>query len=232
MIDSGIKSLNDLPLKSNLLSLNLHSNFILKIENLSLLQFLTHLDLSSNRISCIGGLSGLVSLRSLNLSCNLITSIENLDCLKNLACLNLSFNRIQNTSGLNDLWGSQYSLEILLLHNNSICSLDEISYYLSGLKYLKHLTLYQNKFATNYKPLLMTNVKSIVSLDGKDKNNKPIKYDTAKIANPIFNEYKEYIDWDSNEDTKVNTKKIDNLVNRKYPLLKKKCYDPGPDDKK
>jgi hypothetical protein len=220
MIDCGVKSLNDLPLKANLLSINLHSNFILKIENLSLLQFLTHLDLSSNKISHIQGLNGLVSLRSLNLSCNQITSIQNLDFLKNLTWLNLSFNRIQNTSGLNDVWGSDYSLETLLLHSNLISSLEEISYYLSGLKRLKHLTLYQNRLAANYKPLLMTSVKTLLSLDGKDKNNKPVKYDIKQLTDPAFNEYKEFIEWSSNEDTKVNTNKFDQVLNKKYPLIK------------
>lgn len=84
MIDCGIKSLKNIPLKLNTVSINLHSNFIQRIENLHFLQSLVHLDLSSNQIKRIDGLQGLVSLQSLNLSCNSIVSIENLDGLKAL----------------------------------------------------------------------------------------------------------------------------------------------------
>ena len=59
MIDCGIKSIREVPLKLNLISINLHSNKLIKIENLSYLQNLIHLDLSSNQIKQINGLNGL-----------------------------------------------------------------------------------------------------------------------------------------------------------------------------
>jgi len=69
LIDCGITTLQDVPLKAHLISLNLHSNHISRIECLGHLRFLKHLDLSANQIDRIQGLEGLVSLKTLNLSC-------------------------------------------------------------------------------------------------------------------------------------------------------------------
>ncbi|CAF0906318.1 unnamed protein product [Brachionus calyciflorus] len=186
MIDCGIKSIKDLNLRYNLKSINLHSNQITKIENLTYLQHLVNLDLSSNKISKINGLHGLVSLRNLNLSCNQIQTIENLDGLKKLQLLNLSYNKIQSIIGLNDLWGSDYSLETLLLNSNYILSLEEISYYLSGLNYLKHLSLNYNKFSLDHRPFLFKNLKHLISLDGRDRQNKTVNYKNMKKKSKII----------------------------------------------
>jgi hypothetical protein len=181
MIDCGVKSLRDLPIKYNLTSINLHSNLIAKIENLIYLQNLAHLDLSSNRITKLDGLSGLVSLRSLNLSCNAIATIENLDGLKQLVHLNLSYNKIQYVNGLSDLWGRDYRVEAVILNGNFISSLEEVSYYLSGLVRLRHVTLADNKFlkSVDYRAYLLTHLKSLVSLDGRDRLNKKVSYKPA-----------------------------------------------------
>ena len=89
LIDSGITSLADIPLRPNIKTLNLHCNHIGRIEQLHNLTFLRYLDLSSNRISKIEGLGGLVSLRVLNLSCNLIEVVEGLENLRYMCELDI-----------------------------------------------------------------------------------------------------------------------------------------------
>ena len=182
MIDCGVRSLRDLSLRPGLVSINLHSNLLSRIENLTLLQNLVNLDLSSNQIKRIDGLHGLVSLRTLNLSCNSIASIENLDGLRGLTWLNLSYNKIHTVHGLSELWGSNYSLQTLFLHNNFISSLEEITYYLSGLKNLTHLTLTENKFVktSDYRSAVFAIAKCLQSLDNKDKWQKPVRIETVK----------------------------------------------------
>jgi leucine-rich repeat/coiled-coil domain-containing protein 1 len=174
MIGCGIKSLKRIPLKVSLRSINFHSNQITTIENLNYLKNLVHLDLSSNKIKKIDGINSLYLLKSLNLSCNSIESIENLSGLKKLIWLNLSFNNLKTLEGLDDIWGDEYSLETLLLHNNYIKLVEQTFYLLSGLKKIKHLTLYGNEIKT-YKEYLFYNLKSIISIDGKDKSNNTIK---------------------------------------------------------
>jgi len=82
LIDCGITSLCNVPVKSQLLSLNLHCNRIERIENVDSLTRLRHLDLSSNQIHRMDGFDKLVSLRTLNLSCNLIECVSGLDNLR------------------------------------------------------------------------------------------------------------------------------------------------------
>ena len=78
----GVRNLDEIPLHKNLLSINLHSNEIERIINLTGLNYLTHLDLSSNNITRIQGLEGLVSLDTLNLASNKIVIVEGLFALK------------------------------------------------------------------------------------------------------------------------------------------------------
>lgn len=82
LIDCGVSSFQEIPLKAHLVSLNLHSNYISHIECLGHLKLLKHLDLSANQIRVIEGLDGLVSLKTLNLSCNLLSSVEGLSDLR------------------------------------------------------------------------------------------------------------------------------------------------------
>lgn len=82
LIDCGIATLQDVPLRNHLISLNLHSNHISRIECLGHLRLLKHLDLSANQIRYIQGLDGLVSLKTLNLSCNLLESVEGVSALR------------------------------------------------------------------------------------------------------------------------------------------------------
>jgi leucine-rich repeat/coiled-coil domain-containing protein 1 len=82
LIDSGIKTLLNVPLRPNLQVINLHSNFIQRIENFNNLRHLKHIDLSSNQLTCIEGLEGLASLRTLNLSCNFLSDVRGLAGLR------------------------------------------------------------------------------------------------------------------------------------------------------
>lgn len=82
LIDSGIKSLLNVPIRPNLQVINLHSNFIQRIENLQNVYQLKHLDLSSNQLTYIEGLEGLASLRTLNLSCNFLSDVRGLAGLR------------------------------------------------------------------------------------------------------------------------------------------------------
>jgi leucine-rich repeat/coiled-coil domain-containing protein 1 len=231
MIDCGIKSMRDIAMNINLISLNFHSNSITKIENLTFLQNLVHLDLSSNKIKSIDGLDGLVSLKTLNLSCNLITTIENLESLKSLVWLNISFNKINSAAGLADLWGNDFSLETLLLHANFLNSTEEIIYYLSGLKHLKHLTLNENKFPGSYRPFILSKVKHLTSLDGRDRGNKAVKYDLKCLNAPLLSEFVDeslsfdflnsynYEEDESNLDTAENELKTRSKIKKEFKKL-------------
>ncbi|XP_044280271.1 leucine-rich repeat and coiled-coil domain-containing protein 1 isoform X2 [Varanus komodoensis] len=120
LMDKGIKSLGELPLSSELHTLNLHCNQISRIERLDHLVNLQHLDLSSNCIHWIEGLSSLSNLRILNLACNLITKVEGLEKLFNLTKLNLSYNRIDDLTGFLYLRGPNYKISHIELHSNCI----------------------------------------------------------------------------------------------------------------
>lgn len=82
LIDSGIKSLQKIPLRPQIQVLNLHSNFIHRIENLFYLRNLKHLDLSANQISKIEGFENLTNLRTINLSCNHLSDVRGLNGLR------------------------------------------------------------------------------------------------------------------------------------------------------
>lgn len=82
LIDSGIKSLQKIPLRPQIQVLNLHSNFIHRIENLYHLRNLKHLDLSANQISKIEGIENLTNLRTINLSCNHLSDVRGLNGLR------------------------------------------------------------------------------------------------------------------------------------------------------
>ncbi|KAK3085813.1 hypothetical protein FSP39_008999 [Pinctada imbricata] len=141
LIDSGIKSLDKVPLRQNLQSINLHSNYIQKVENLSHLCKLRHLDLSSNQISVIDGLDGLQSLRTINLSCNYLKDLRGLAGLRSLVKLSVSYNQINDISGLKSLHGPDYKLSQLELHGNQLSSWKHVLQCLIGCRNLRQLTL-------------------------------------------------------------------------------------------
>uniref|UniRef100_A0A8W8KGC5 Leucine-rich repeat and coiled-coil domain-containing protein 1 n=1 Tax=Magallana gigas TaxID=29159 RepID=A0A8W8KGC5_MAGGI len=141
LIDSGIKSLQKIPLRPQIQVLNLHSNFIHRIENLFHLRNLKHLDLSANQISKIEGIENLTNLRTINLSCNHLSDIRGLNGLRSLVKINLSYNHISDISGFKSLHGSEYKLSHVELHGNQLSSPQHVIKALIGCSNLRQLTL-------------------------------------------------------------------------------------------
>ncbi|XP_054841622.1 leucine-rich repeat and coiled-coil domain-containing protein 1 isoform X2 [Eublepharis macularius] len=180
LMDRGIKSLAEIPLSSQLHTLNLHCNQISRIEGLDHILNLHHLDLSSNCIRRIEGLSSLANLHTLNLSCNLITKIEGLEKLFSLSRLNLSYNRIHDLTGLLYLRGTNYKISYLELHSNCINNVNHLLQCLTGLQYLSHLTLEKNGksnplcTAASYREILLQALPQLTILDGKNIFGEPV----------------------------------------------------------
>ncbi|XP_015744327.1 leucine-rich repeat and coiled-coil domain-containing protein 1 [Python bivittatus] len=180
LMDKGIKSLAELPLSSELHTLNLHSNLISRIERLDHLLNLQHLDLSSNCIHWIEGLSCLANLRTLNLACNLITKVEGLENLFNLTKLNLSYNRIDDLSGLLHLRGPNYKINHIELHSNCVNNVNHLLQCLSGLQYLTNLTLEKNGKSNpvcakiGYREILLQALPQLTILDGRNIFGEPV----------------------------------------------------------
>ncbi|XP_048363695.1 leucine-rich repeat and coiled-coil domain-containing protein 1 isoform X2 [Sphaerodactylus townsendi] len=176
----------EIPLSSELHTLNLHCNQISRIEKLDHMSNLQHLDLSSNCIHQIEGLNSLANLRTLNLSCNLITKVEGLEKLFSLTRLNLSYNRIHDLTGLLYLRGTNYKLSHLELHSNCISNVNHFLQCLTGLQYLTHLTLEKNEKSnplcarTDYREILLQALPQLTTLDGRNIFGEPVNME----ANP------------------------------------------------
>ena len=127
-----------LRLLSNVKLLNLHQNYIVKIESLTEFVNIQELNLSSNNIDKIEGLNTLESLKVLNLASNKISKIEGLGDLKQLRKLILSYNRISSLEGFSFLHGPQFNLRYLDLRGNCIESLNELT-FLFGLNHIREL---------------------------------------------------------------------------------------------
>ncbi|CAC5362345.1 LRRCC1 [Mytilus coruscus] len=199
LIDSGIKSLLNVPIRPNLQVINLHSNFIQRIENLQNLYQLKHLDLSSNQLTYIEGLEGLDSLRTLNLSCNFLSDVRGLAGLRSLVKLNLSHNQIEDVSGFKSLHGSDYRLTHLELHGNKLVSRKHVIQCLSGCVNLRQLTLDVDNTPnplcnhSEYRQEILTGLPQIQSLDnvGRDGISSAKKEVLADI--PGLEEYIDYL---------------------------------------
>jgi len=73
----NIEKIDQLYLKEDIVSLNLHGNNLLSTDGLLNFNYLVELDLSANSISCLTHFENLLSLKILNLSSNLIKNIPN-----------------------------------------------------------------------------------------------------------------------------------------------------------
>ncbi|XP_063780105.1 leucine-rich repeat and coiled-coil domain-containing protein 1 isoform X2 [Pseudophryne corroboree] len=193
-----MSSLLEMSLNSDLLSINLHCNHILKIEGLAHLHNLQHLDLSSNLITRIEGLDSLMHLQSLNLSCNKLTRIEGLQKLLELKKLNLSYNRIHDLNGLIPLHGWNHKLRHLYLHSNCINSIDHVAHSMVGLQSLHYLTLKQDEKGnpvcdtTGYRDMVLGNLPQLKALDGVNRAGEPVlgfDLDAIDLPNLDFLEY-------------------------------------------
>ncbi|XP_076470668.1 leucine-rich repeat and coiled-coil domain-containing protein 1-like [Babylonia areolata] len=178
LIDSGIHSMRDVPLAPHLQSINLHSNYIQRIQGLELLRNLRHLDLSANQIFEISGLDGLVSLKTLNLSCNLISVVEGLSCLRSLVKLNLSYNQIEDLSGLRSLGISECKLTQLELHGNKLRSVQHVHRSVALCSSLQHLVVSQDGSSNplchqpGYEAELLGALPQLQTLNGVDRHGR------------------------------------------------------------
>ncbi|XP_074997680.1 leucine-rich repeat and coiled-coil domain-containing protein 1 [Calonectris borealis] len=174
LMDKGIESLLEVSLSSDLHTLNVHCNRIARIEGLSHLRHLQHLDLSSNQIRRIEGLSSLANLRTLSLSCNLITKVEGLEKLFNLTILNLSYNRIHDLSGFQSLHGTSHKISHIDLHSNCVNNINHLLQCTKGLLCLTNLTLEKNGKANpvcrtaGYRETVLQTLPQLTALDGRN----------------------------------------------------------------
>ena len=177
-MNSGVRSLRDLPVHRNLTAINLHCNAITRIENLELLRSLQHLDMSSNQIRRLEGLGSLVALRTLNVSCNGLQTVEGLGALKSLRKLDVSFNRITSLNGMREMRGCSYRLSVLVLHGNRIRTVDHVVECLSGCVGLRELTLVQDGKdnpvcrVVGYRKKILSGLEGLQLLDGVNRKGK------------------------------------------------------------
>ena len=95
-----IEGLNNL---TNLIKLDLSTNFITEIKGLENLKNLNFLFLSKNNITEIKGLDSLTKLMVLHLDRNQITEIKGLENLRQLNSLHLGYNNITEVKGIEHL---------------------------------------------------------------------------------------------------------------------------------
>jgi len=142
-LDLSSLKLTEIPAEINELvwleELNLSSNQISKIKNLSQLTILKKLQLYHNKISKIKNLDQLTDLKELNLSSNQISEIENLDQLTDLNILRIVHNQISEIKGLDQLT----DLKELVLYSNQISEIKN----LDQLTALKGLYLSTNQIS-------------------------------------------------------------------------------------
>lgn len=159
----------------------LHSNQISTLDASIFEQHVSNLcilDLSSNFISSMSEISCLRNLKILNLSNNKISKIQGLWPLYHLQCLNLSFNYLQDLEGLVELHGNHHSLNSLDIKGNYIQDLEQLQYlvgctHLRELIFSSELTMQShNKFMQDkkYSRLKVFNlVPQLMGIDGLDR---------------------------------------------------------------
>lgn len=94
--------------------LDLHSNKITKIENISHLSELRVLNLANNLITHVEGLNGLISLTEINLRRNLIESVQGLNNCPRLQRIFLSNNRIEKFDSMASIKDAHQLSELAL----------------------------------------------------------------------------------------------------------------------
>lgn len=159
----------------------LHSNQISTLDASIFEQHVSNLcilDLSSNFISSMNEISCLKNLKILNLSNNKISKIQGLWPLNHLLCLNLSFNYLEDLEGLVELHGNHHSLNSLDIKGNYIKDLEQLQ-YLVGCTHLRELIFSSdmtmpchNKFMQDkkYSRLKVFNlVPQLMGIDGLDR---------------------------------------------------------------
>ncbi|NXC37969.1 LRCC1 protein, partial [Penelope pileata] len=180
LMDRGVRSLLEVPLSSELHTLNMHCNRIARIEGLGHLRNLQQLDLSSNHIRRLEGLSSLENLRALNLSCNLLERVEGLENLFNLTTLNLSYNRIHDLSGFQALHGTRHKISCIDLSGNCINNINHLLQCTKGLHCLTNLTLEKHGktnpvcHTAGYRETVLQTLPQLAVLDGRSTYGEPV----------------------------------------------------------
>lgn len=130
---------------SKLLFLRIHNCGLTHFDHsLSLLPFISHLDVSGNYLSKLKHLCGCLNLRVANLSTNLFSSVANIGIeLSNVQSLNLSRNKIKSLKGMESL----HFLEKVDVSYNQISRVSEVE-HLVHLRFLQDLSLVGNPVAT------------------------------------------------------------------------------------
>ncbi len=147
--------------------LNLSSNYIERIENLSPLTQLQTLNLSSNEVSRIEGLQALKNLENLDLSDNKIAMVSNLSANVKLKKLMLSRNQLDVCPSLLQNKSLQVSCElkpqVLDLSYNHIRTVSDMSECLPNQ--LKSLYLGYNKIMDLLSPLFLLFLEQLDDVD-------------------------------------------------------------------
>lgn len=147
----------------NLQQIWLGRNKISCIQNLDTLVNLRKLSIQSNRIVTIGrGLQGLVNLEELYLSHNGIESMIGLENLSQLRVLDLGANRIKKIEAIE----ASTLIEELWLNNNYITDFNDLKVVkdAKGLQtiYLEHNPIQK---AADYKEKIVSSIPSLIQLD-------------------------------------------------------------------
>lgn len=130
-----------------------------------LLANLTYLNLHSNNIRQLENLSVCTNLQTLVCSFNEIHKIEGLEGLKSLERLELGFNFIKRLDGLQGLG----NLKVLELNNNLIYRLEDLSLLKKHNPHITDLNLSNNAVSDvkSYRSLVLNKLESLQVLDGK-----------------------------------------------------------------
>ncbi|KAI3384771.1 hypothetical protein SNEBB_007008 [Seison nebaliae] len=186
-INNNIKSIKSIKnIDENVTTLNLHSNFIERIEGLENCDDLERLNLSSNCIRKMENVDQLRNLIELNLSGNFLKNVNGIKSLKRLKMVNLSHNMIDNLTGFSDYDGRQ--LETILLHNNRIRQMIDLIKNLKEIKSLRHLSVSENPLCLNdlsYRSTLFRVMSFLLTIDEYDKYNKNVSINFNNDVNEL-----------------------------------------------
>jgi hypothetical protein len=140
-------------------SLILNNNKISKIENLSSLVNLNHLELKSNQIKRIENLDSLINIKHLTLSCNLIDSISETDIPY--------FGLLEQFGLFGNYLGDQNDENL-----NISCLKNLLVIFFNKMPLLKAIYIGGNYFSNipNFVDIVKDHLKSLQKLDGKTIN--------------------------------------------------------------
>lgn len=126
---ASIHSISGVLFPENLININLHSNYIVTLNEAQFPQRLTTLNLSNNRIHTLEGVQFPQSLTTLNLSNNRIETLEGVQFPPNLTILELGWNFIPNLDRIQ----FPHNMRELSLNDNNLI-------HMSGVQFPNGLT--------------------------------------------------------------------------------------------